>query len=294
MTAGSIARGQSHWDDAVRYFEKALTLEPRANVNRYTLANTHRLMRHYGDYDRLITEVINMMPARDSATYRVFRAFGPFEGRADLAPLRAAVDDLSPEDDPDGRLRDFHNVILGLADHDADAISRSLVPAAASTFVFNGVVYPKSWYEGLAARIRGDAAGAKIAFNSARVEVEKAVLADITDGRTLSLLAMIDAGLGDREAAVREARQACDLDSFENKGMDAPIVRCNLAVVYAWTGQTDLAIAELDKLLGRPAGANIPAQPTYGDFRLNPLWDPLRKDPRFATLVQRLAPVTPR
>jgi tetratricopeptide (TPR) repeat protein len=292
-TAGSIARRQSHWDDAVRYFEKALTLDPRANAHRYTLANTYRLLRRYSDYDRLMTEVINSMPAKDptTAAYRVFRAFGPFEGGADLGPFRASVNALSPEDDPKGRVRDFHHVILGLADHDADAISRTLAPADASIFIFNGVAYPKSWYEGLAARILGDAAGAKIAFTAARGEVEKAVLIDVTDGRTLSLLAMIDAGLGHREAAVREAQRACDLDSFENEGLNAPIVRCNLAVVYAWTGQPDLAIAELDKLVGRPAGANIPAQPTYGDFRLNPLWDPLRSDPRFEALVQRLAPV---
>jgi len=63
-----------------------------------------------------------------------------------------------------------------------------------------------------------------------------------------------------------------------------------LAVVYAWTGQNDLAIAELITLIDRPAPTNGIVQPTYGDFRLNPLWDPLRNDPRFEALVQRLAP----
>ncbi len=67
-----------------------------------------------------------------------------------------------------------------------------------------------------------------------------------------------------------------------------PTVRCNLAVVYAWTRQNDLAIAELDKLLDRPAGAVF--QPTYGDLRLNFFWDSLRNDPRFEALVQRLTP----
>jgi hypothetical protein len=48
-----------------------------------------------------------------------------------------------------------------------------------------------------------------------------------------------------------------------------PTVRCNLAVVYAWTRQNDLAIAELDKLIDRPAGEGAVFQPTYGDLRLN-------------------------
>jgi hypothetical protein len=76
--------------------------------------------------------------------------------------------------------------------------------------------------------------------------------------------------------------------------LQAPLVRCNLAVVYAWTGQNDLAIAELTPLIDRPASTDIICQPTYGDFRLNPLWDPLRSDPRFEALVQRLAPPPPK
>ena len=74
------------------------------------------------------------------------------------------------------------------------------------------------------------------------------------------------------------------------RGKDAPIVRCNLAVVYAWNRKPDLAISTLEPLVNRPAGTNLPAQPTYGDFRLNPLWDPLRNDPRFEKIVASLAP----
>ena len=106
----------------------------------------------------------------------------------------------------------------------------------------------------------------------------------------MSLLAIVDAGLGRKEQAVSEAKQACELTPFSTMNLDAPSSRCNLAIVYAWTGQNDLAFAELDKLIDRPAGNNIMFQPTYGDLRLNPLWDPLRGDPRFEALVKRLAP----
>jgi Flp pilus assembly protein TadD len=188
----------------------------------------------------------------------------------------------------------LHNLILALWNHDPDSVSRISKQAAETTFVFNTVKYPKSWYEGLAARMRGDKKGAQAAFAAARLEVEKAVLADASDGRSLSLLAMIDAGLGRQEQAVQEAKHACELETFENFAPNAAIVRCNLAVVYAWNGQLDLAISTLDQLVNRPAASNLPAQPTYGDFRRNPLWDPLRNDPRFAAIMKRLAPVAPR
>ncbi len=289
-TAGTIARAQNRWDDAIRFFEKAVALEPKAPAYRFTLANTHRLMRHYADFERLMTEVIDQLPADDTGSYRIGRTFGPLEARADVEPMRSAVVSLKSNEDPEGRLRDFHNLILALWNHDPDSVSRISARADEATLVINRVKYPKSWYEGLAARMRGDKKGTQAAFAAARLEVEKAVLADASDGRALSLLAMIDAGLGKEEDAVREGHHACDLEPFETSAMDAPIVRCNLAVVYSWTDQPDLALAELDKLVSKPAGSNLPAQPTYGDLRLNPVWDPLRSNSRFVAIVRRLAP----
>jgi tetratricopeptide (TPR) repeat protein len=291
MTAGAIARRQSRWDAAVGAFERAVTLEPRATENLFTLANTYRLMRRYDRFESVMARLLGVLPPDRSATYQVFRTFGPLESEGDLDPLRAAIAIVTPEEDPSGSIRDLHNLILALWNHDPDSVSRISARAAETTFVFNGVKYPKSWYEGLAARMRGDKKGAQAAFAAARPEVEKAVLADASDGRALSLLAMIDAGLGRQEQAVREAEHACELETFENLGPSASIVRCNLAVVYAWNRQVDLAISELDQLVNRPAGTNLPAQPTYGDFRRNPLWDPLRNDPRFTAVMKRLAPI---
>jgi tetratricopeptide (TPR) repeat protein len=238
-----------------------------------------------------MARLLGVLPPDRSATYRVFRTFGALEGEGNLDPLRAAVATVTPEEDPSGAIRDLHNMILALWSHDPDSVSRISKQAADTTFVFNTVRYPKSWYEGLAARMRGDKQGAQTAFATARLEVEKAVLADASDGRALSLLAMIDAGLGRQEQAVQEAEHACELETFENFAPNAAIVRCNLAVVYAWNGQLDFAISTLNSLVNMAAGSNLPAQPTYGDFRWNPLWDPLRSDPRFITIMKQLAPV---
>jgi cell wall assembly regulator SMI1 len=58
----------------------------------------------------------------------------------------------------------------------------------------------------------------------------------------------------------------------------------NLAVIYAWTGETDLALEKLSLL------ASIPASLSYGHLCLSPEWDPLRNDPRFENIIASFAP----
>jgi serine/threonine-protein kinase len=150
------------------------------------------------------------------------------------------------------------------------------------------VAYPKALFQALAERLRGNKSASQAAFLIARADIENAVAADPGNGRKLGVLAIIDAGLEHHESALAEALRA--REQMKNSATDAPIGDCNLAIVYGWTGQRDRAITTLEPLIGQPAGRNVLAQPTYGDFKLNPLWDPLRDDPRFQALVQRLAP----
>jgi serine/threonine protein kinase len=285
--AGLVARRQGRWSDAVRCLTRAVALEPRTKRHPYTLAETYRLLRRYEDFDRTMEQVINMSTGEPGAL-TVERALGFFEGRADMQRLRAAVAAASAANNLEEEDRDLYGLLFPLWNRDSDALSRKLSAMQADGVPIAGVQHPKTWFEALAARTRGDASKAETAFAAARVQVANAVIADATSARKLGLLAIIDAGLGHRDEAVSEARRACDLSS--KVAIDAPIAACNLAVVYAWTGQPDAALGVLEEWITRPAGANEPDQPTYGDFRLNPIWDPLRNDPRFVKLVDRLAP----
>ena len=49
-------------------------------------------------------------------------------------------------------------------------------------------------------------------------------------------------------------------------------------------GEKDLAIQQLAISAQAPIGVD------YGDLKLNPMWDPLRGDPRFEKIVASLAP----
>ena len=58
----------------------------------------------------------------------------------------------------------------------------------------------------------------------------------------------------------------------------------NLAMIYAWVGEKDLAIERL------AIAAQIPSGVSYGELKLYPQWDRLRGDPRFEKVVAFLAP----
>jgi len=161
---------------------------------------------------------------------------------------------------------------LALCRRDPTEMARALASLPAGRHPF---------WEGVAARARNDATGAEAAFTAARVGAEKIVREQPDDFAALSVLGVIDAALGRKEEAIREGRRAVELlpvtkDAFTGAGL-----LTNLAIIYAWVGEKDLAIKQLEEVLPIPTD-----ELSYGKLRLHPYWDPLRGDPRFEKLVE--------
>ena len=131
---------------------------------------------------------------------------------------------------------------------------------------------------------QGESAKAQAAFTAARSEVEKTVEKQPDFAPALSLLGMIDAGLGRKEEALREGRRACDLLPISKDAVDGPVFAANLAQIYAWIGEKDRAIKQIE------AVERVPNYLSYGRLKFHPQWDSLRGDPRFEKIVASLAP----
>ena len=142
---------------------------------------------------------------------------------------------------------------------------------------------PSGWAYGLVARARGDKQKAQAAFAAARQKMEAQQGDKPKDSDYFAGVARLDAGLGRKEEAIREARQAVELLPFAKDSLNAPVLVANLALVYAWTGERDLALEQLEKVATLPASWHDVV--TYGDLLLNPCWDYLRGDPRFDKIV---------
>ena len=286
--AGLLARRQGRWEEAVRSLEYASDLNPRDPMALDHLGMTYHALRRYADWERTFRQFEKVL--NTSRNFELHRAIIALERWADLGPLRAELAHHAGDSNFDLKF-----ILLHFYEGDADALSRTLRDSKESEYDVIGYVYPKAWYEAMAALLRGDEAALRTSLTDARPGLERSARDEPTAGIPLSTLAMADALLGRTEDAVREGRRACELSDFQNAALGAPTVRCNLAVVYAWTNQPKLALAELDKLAALPFEGiyyPYPDLPSYGDLRLNPLWRPLRAEPQFAVILEKFARAT--
>jgi hypothetical protein len=100
----------------------------------------------------------------------------------------------------------------------------------------------------------------------------------------LCVLGVADAALGNKEDAIREGRRAVELLPVTKDAIIGARLVQYLTLIYAWTGQKDLALEQLS------VAATLPGHLSYGYLCLHPYWDPLRGDPRFEKIVAALAP----
>jgi Flp pilus assembly protein TadD len=103
------------------------------------------------------------------------------------------------------------------------------------------------------------------------------------DPELISDLSLADAGLGRKESALQEARKAVELCPRSHDAVDGATYQTALAMVYAWIGERDAAMAELKKVVKLPRG------PNWGELRFSPLWDDVRMDTRFDSLLTQAA-----
>ena len=169
-------------------------------------------------------------------------------------------------------------LVLALCERDSAAARRAL--AGTTGFSRNGLFFSPALMEGCVARAFGDDVAARKAFAVARSEIERIVREQPDYGPPLCVLGLIDAGLGRKEEAISEGRRARELTPVTKDAINGAHIMHYLGVIYAWTGEKDLAIEQLASTL------QAPSLLSYGELRLHPFWDPLRGDPRFESLVE--------
>jgi tetratricopeptide (TPR) repeat protein len=209
------------------------------------------------------------------------------DSKADTRPLHEVIDSIR-EKNPAALPSIADNWLLcAFAERDLAAARKALIALGenpASLGPIADVRFNRPFMEGVLASMAKDDAKVRSAFIAARAEAEKTVQAQPNYAPALCMLGLIDAGLGNKQEALREGRRAVELCPIEKDAVLGIAMVKYLAMIAAWAGEKDLACEQLAIAIRSPGDLS------YGQLKLMPFWDPLRGDPRFEQIVASLAP----
>ncbi|PYI83741.1 MAG: hypothetical protein DMF09_10655 [Verrucomicrobia bacterium] len=284
-----VTRRRGQWERSESYFNEAERLDPR-NV---TLLSQHAVsyitLRRFPEALRKLDQVLNITPD-DVDTLALKAAIAQAEG--DLPRAAALLAPLHPNaDDSQALETQVYQAILER--RPAQIIPRLkeiLTKPDPALGYLNGEL--RFWL-GWAQEVAGDHAAAQESWRQARSELESFLKEQPENSQLIDDLALTNMGLGDKAAALALSEQAMAANPIEKDALTGPIPIEILARVAAQAGEPDRAIAALQKLLSIPY-----AGPLYGNvlpltpalLRLDPMFDPLRNDPRFQKLAASPAP----
>jgi TolB-like protein/class 3 adenylate cyclase/Tfp pilus assembly protein PilF len=283
-----LERRRGQWDRSESYFNEAERLDPR-NLHLLTQhAVTYFHRRRLPEALRKFDQVLNITPD-DVDTHAYKAAIAQAEGdlpraAALLAPLHPNADNL------DALGTQVYQAILERSP--APVIPRLkeiLAKPDPALGYSNGEL---RFFLGWAQEVAGDHAAAQGSWRQARSELEPFLKEQPENYYLIGELALVNMGLGDKAAALALSERAMAANPIEKDPLTGPWSLEILARVAAQMGEPDRAIAALQKLLSIPyAGSLTTIMPlTPALLRLDPMFDPLRKDPRFQKLVASPAP----
>ncbi|MEY2556399.1 MAG: eukaryotic-like serine/threonine-protein kinase, partial [Verrucomicrobiota bacterium] len=287
----AIKRRQGHLEEALAAYEHALAIDPRNQITAYDASQTYFGLRDCQNALHGLDRVLALAP--DSVNVKVQRGYIEFIWKGTTAPIKAALDSIPANFDPDGIVT-FARWDVSLMDRDPAAAEKAVAACRLETIGSpTGVPLPKSYLRGCIDLVRGDNVSAQKNFETARPAFEKTMAESPQDPIRHGHLGLLYAFMGRRDDALREAHRGIELKPISGDVIVGAQMQAFQALVFARTGETDKAITEVERLLTTPFAVDYADDCiSLSDLRTRWEWDPLRNDPRFQKILASPAPQT--
>jgi len=279
-----VTRRRGQWDQSESYFNEAERLDPR-NVSLLTQhALNYVWPRRFPEALGKLDQVLNITP--DDVDTLVLKA-AIYQGAGDLSRAAALLAPFHPNaDDSNAVETQVYQAILER--RPAPMLTRLQEVLAKPDPALGYINGELRFWLGWAQEVAGDHTAAQESWRQAWSELEPFLKEQPENYVLLGDLALTDMALGNKAAAFALVEKAMAAVPIEKDAVDglAPIEI--LARVSTQMGEPDRAVAALQKLLSIPYESqlvyNVPLTPAL--LRLDPMFDPLRNDPRFQKLCE--------
>jgi TolB-like protein/Tfp pilus assembly protein PilF len=282
LALGAIQRRQGKWAESTANLEKAVSLNPKDSWALQNLSFNYQMLRNFAKANEAIDRAIALNPT----------AFEPREVKSKLALFEKgdfnvaekafeAVKSASMTNEQRLNAANARANVFLLERKYQEGLQEAENLPDDQVAGFPGHLWSKYYYIGFARKALQDEPGARAAFLKAKSVVEEQLKRSSGSEDLHIQLARVLAYLGEKASALAEAQRATELLPESKDAFGGPEITTGVAEVYAVLGENDRAIAILDGLLSRPSSVTVEV------LKVNPVWDPLRSDPRFQALIDK-------